>query len=743
MNRSRADEGLSIGPWEVLPRLNVLRGHDAEVHIEPRYMDLLVYLAERAGEVVSTDEILGRVWHGQVVGDHSVYQAIARLRKALGDGAGERTYIETVPKRGYRLIAAVDRGSRPTAPSPTTKAHGSVPWKGLLLVVAGVALALYLAVQTEQSETTNEATTTIAVLPFRSLSEQENDAQIAAGFAIELADALGRLEHVSVIGPVSSSLAGAPHTARQRDLLQADIVVDGSLRRDGSTLRVAVALSDASDGRQLLSRISDHADNDVFAAQRRMAATLADAIRGRQGLPPVAEVDATPHDVQAYDFYLLGRYHRARRDPQSLHRAAAFFRDALAREPDFTAARVALATTILLSSYYDQMALDEAVAQATPLLEHVLQESPADADLLAAIGLSHYLRGSYGVAADYLQRAIAVDVNNAEAWMWLGLAQRQQGDLRSAEAAFARVRVIEPLFTTAALNHANALSWMGDSGAADALLSALLDKVGDDAQLYRGRAEIALDHGDLAAAYRWSQRALAIDPQTPLSRANLAMVLAYLGRTADAARMVDGLHPASRAVQRYLDRLSATVLGLPDRDAATESLQTPPRANGAEIDWRLTHARAGMQRYLAGDMDVAHKQLDMALEGRIYPIERTDYDLLLCSMLVDAQERVGHRDEAVRWRERCGAELERSRRNGWQTLAAGYVGARLAMQDGHADAAREQLAKLVEKGFRNRRLLRADPLFSRLHGDAAFSELLDRLDATIDAEWQAAQSPSI
>ncbi|MCP3870798.1 MAG: transcriptional regulator [Gammaproteobacteria bacterium] len=93
-----------LGVWVVRPGSSSLEQSDRVVRIEPRYMDLLTYLAERSGEVVSASDILDHVWSGMVVGDHSVYQGIARLRKVLGDRSDNPLFIETVPKRGYRLL---------------------------------------------------------------------------------------------------------------------------------------------------------------------------------------------------------------------------------------------------------------------------------------------------------------------------------------------------------------------------------------------------------------------------------------------------------------------------------------------------------------------------------------------------------------------------------------------------------------------------------------------------------------
>jgi DNA-binding winged helix-turn-helix (wHTH) protein len=102
---------LRIGEWTVEPALNQLSAPGRAVKVEPKAMEVLVYLAERAGKVASRDELLDAVWRGAVVGDDALTQVVIKLRKALGD-----SYIETIPKRGYRLIAPVTRPDTPVTP---------------------------------------------------------------------------------------------------------------------------------------------------------------------------------------------------------------------------------------------------------------------------------------------------------------------------------------------------------------------------------------------------------------------------------------------------------------------------------------------------------------------------------------------------------------------------------------------------------------------------------------------------
>src|SRR2546423_4313055 len=113
--------GFVVGEWTVAPSRNLLVRGDEHVRVEPRVMDVLVHLAERADQAVSKEELIERVWSGRYVSDDVLTVTIYGLRKALGDDARRPRYIETVSRRGYRLIAPVETIT-PASPGIRTEA---------------------------------------------------------------------------------------------------------------------------------------------------------------------------------------------------------------------------------------------------------------------------------------------------------------------------------------------------------------------------------------------------------------------------------------------------------------------------------------------------------------------------------------------------------------------------------------------------------------------------------------------
>jgi transcriptional activator of cad operon len=316
--RRAATTQLRVGAWRVDPISSEISQGDQIVRIEARTMRLLLCLAERAGEVVSLDELLNQVWAGVIVTPDSVYQAIATLRRYLADDPKEPVYIATVPRLGYRMVAPVapwidtpacgmDRSSEPTAAMavlPTTgrtranRRHGYVA----SVVVATIILATCAAYLIHKGATTRQLAAaarvsaprkSIAVLPFLDLTTQEmNEEYFADGLTEELIGDLSRIPGLRVPAPTSSFYF------KGRKLAVADIaqqlgvtyVVDGSVRKSGNVYRVAVRLVRAANGYVVFTETYERPLGDLLSVQKSIAADAAKGIRNA--------MDAAADDVK-------------------------------------------------------------------------------------------------------------------------------------------------------------------------------------------------------------------------------------------------------------------------------------------------------------------------------------------------------------------------------------------------------------------------------------------------------------
>jgi TolB-like protein/DNA-binding winged helix-turn-helix (wHTH) protein len=298
---------LQIGNWRFDPNRGEISREQEVVRLEGRTVRLLLYLAERPGAVVSIDELLNQVWSGVIVTPDSVYQAIATLRRQLGDDTKQPTYVVTVPRLGYRMVASVtpwDGGVVPgpkQSPSAIAAAAPHMPVTGPTVgskkagFGLGVAAALILAVtaaylgynriatrQAAGDARGSQPQRSVAVLPFLDLTTQEmNEEYFADGITEELIGDLSRVPGLRVPAPSSSFYFKGKDmplavVARQ---LGVYFVVDGSVRKAGTSYRVATRLSRADNGYVIWTNAYERQLGDLLTIQKSIAAEAAVAIR--------------------------------------------------------------------------------------------------------------------------------------------------------------------------------------------------------------------------------------------------------------------------------------------------------------------------------------------------------------------------------------------------------------------------------------------------------------------------------
>ena len=198
----------TVGEWTVEPDIGRILRNGESTELEPRVMDLLVYLAEHAGKTVSTDDLALKVWAGRAVTDQPVYQGIAQLRKALDDEARHPRYIATITKKGYRLIAPVgDADAEPIGllPQPRQQSRFLVPVISLFL--AGTYMFFSssdVSVSRERAIPSIIEYGSIAVLPFVDMSEDGSQQYLGDGLAEELIHRIAAVPDVKVVARTSS-----------------------------------------------------------------------------------------------------------------------------------------------------------------------------------------------------------------------------------------------------------------------------------------------------------------------------------------------------------------------------------------------------------------------------------------------------------------------------------------------------------------------------------------------------------
>jgi transcriptional activator of cad operon len=283
-------------------------------------MRLLVCLAEHAGQVVSIDDLLNTAWSGVIVSPDSVYQAVASLRRLLGDDPKLPTYIETVPRLGYRLIAAVEpwqdqpNEALPVPPSdsaltsdqnspappkfdppaPHSRLNGWFALAAVITLFAALAVPLIFHAKAPYNALAPARSTgpvpqkSIAVLPFLDLTQGMKEEEFADGMTEELIDKLSKIPGLRVPSPTSSFYF------KDKQIPVADIakslgvayVLDGSVRKSGLRLRVAARLVRADNGFVVWTETYDRPLTDRLMVQDDIAGEVTKALNASNEFKP-------------------------------------------------------------------------------------------------------------------------------------------------------------------------------------------------------------------------------------------------------------------------------------------------------------------------------------------------------------------------------------------------------------------------------------------------------------------------
>ena len=483
------------------------RGQE-RVPIPPKPYDMLRYLVENPGRLITQDELLEKLWPEIYVNPELIRKYILDIRKILGDRPDKPEFIETVTKRGYRFIASVvdEDATNPTKPTAieegvATETVGLRPegpprkrrlW--IFAVIPVLAVVVTAAISRESRVARNGRTVrsmndpSIAVLPFADMSPGKDQEYFSDGLAEQLIHELAKNSGIKVVGRSSAF----QFKGKNEDLravgrkLGVDNVLEGSVRRDGNHLRITAELIKAGDGFQLWSQTYDREIKDIFAVQDEIARSTAEALQpklmGSQAQPVPSPVRSANPD--AYQAYLQAGYFSVRgQSKEDLGKALAYSDAAIK--------------------------LDDKYAPAWALRASVLNG-------MAEVGLTDVKEG-FREARTNAERAITLDPSSAQAYMALANAQ---------------------------------IDWDWNWDAANTSITKAADLEPGNAEVFRIRSYLSRVLGNLDQAIKFEERAIALDPLRSDFHKTLGYLLYVAGRYGEA----------QTELQRTLDLNSNTAL---------------------------------------------------------------------------------------------------------------------------------------------------------------------------------------
>ena len=594
-----------FGTYEVSLQSGEVRKAGLRIRVQQQPMKLLEILLEHPGEIVTREELRGRVWPNESFGDfdQALNIAIGKLRSALGDSAENPRFIETLPKRGYRFIADVSvldtdaRLRRPesvAADPPATESGQTLQGSGLAVapkrrqrltrgVVAALALALSLSILSvwlfRSRDPAPGGIRSLAVLPLENLSGDSSQNYFADGMTDELITDLAQISALRVISRTSVMVYKGvrkplPQIAHE---LNVDAVVEGTVLRSGDQVRITAQLIEASTDKHLWSQSYKGELRDTLALQNRVAGAIADEIR--ISLSPQEQASLTNAKIvnpEAYESYLKGRYFWNKRTADGLKAALAYFKQATEEDPKYAKAYSGLADTYALLGDWQyavltpKEAFPEAKAAAIRALE--LDNSLSEAHTSLAFVLDGF-DWDLDAGGKEFQRAIELNPGYATAHHWYAWHLSLLGRFDEALAEMKKAENLDPL------------SLIINADLAELLVLAhhYDESIEQSHKTIEMDPNFAFAHNQLAQAYLQKQmyyeavaelkKAVQLSGNSPTCMANLARAYVASGKRSEAEKLLGDLKKRSNAAYSNAPEIAIVYVSLGDTDQAMNWLE--------------------------------------------------------------------------------------------------------------------------------------------------------------------------
>ncbi len=400
-----------VGGWLVRPELNEISRTGIRRRLRRQLMDLLVLLANRAGQVISRAEMIETIWGNRLVAETVLPRCIAELRKSLTEGLqAPISFIETIPKRGYRLTAPV---LEPTA----------------------------ALVKTRQP--------TILIAPFRDISERCDQQYFCEGLAEHIINALTHVRGLRVIAQTSAFLFR--HEAAETDAVKmrmsVDMILTGSVSRSDDRIRITVQLSDVSTESYVWSECYQREAAGIFDLEDEIALTVAEKLRveilsyERNGV-----IQRYTADVAAHASYLEGLYHWNRRTPEETLLARQCFQKSIFHDPGYPLPYVALADCSIIAGFYGFAQARSCFSEARGLLSQALAKAGDLAQAHASLGFVTFLDGwDWTASQACFRRSMEFNPGYPVTYVWFALCQSWAGQAEGAFSTLDRAYLSDPL----------------------------------------------------------------------------------------------------------------------------------------------------------------------------------------------------------------------------------------------------------------------------------------------------------
>ena len=540
---------------------------------------LLAVLATRAPELVGKDELIAEVWGDVVVSDETLAQRVRLLRQALGDDSQNPRYIAAVRGRGYRLAAPVEVVRGAADPGSRVRRRWFV---AALTAAVLLGIFIYLAMP-GSDDAVSPHVETVAVLPFADHSANQTFGYFADGMQEELLARLANLGEIAVLSRTSvERYRDTTHSIRDiARSLDADAVIEGSVRLNDEQLRITVQLIDGDSDQHLWAETyeAELTVENIFSIQERVATAIAEALRVEYRRQQASSLGLPTADIEAYNLYLLGRYHTFRQTPQDLELATTYLREAVRLDPEFAEAFAALGWAYsFLGTIYGQRKPETVYPKARDAALRALEldDRLGDAHSIYA-DIATWYDWDFDLAESEYRRTVALDPLNVLGYaLFLSTQERHDEAIEWVERRVAAAPRDDYVLVNAAWRYYHA----GRFG--EAIEKATLAKSHPDALPVLGMSHLA--QGDIDEALAAFEEDLARKGRGSTQIGRLALAYLHAGNEREAEPLISELD--TRADQgEYVSpvALAAIYLAMGDDDRGFEMLDTAVEARERSV----------------------------------------------------------------------------------------------------------------------------------------------------------------
>ncbi len=403
-----------LGPYQLdLGRYELRRADGIKVKLERQPMELLIFLVERKGRLVTRDEVVAHLWADRVVveTEPAINNAVRKIRAALRDSPDKPVHLETVVGKGYRFIGdmeVIGTVAAPVAkpPPPAPVAHTVAR----LAVAATAVLVATLVVWLVWGRHSRGPIRSIAVLPLENLSGDPGQNYFAEGLTDELITDLARIGSLRVISRTSTTRYAGRGLAMSQIAreLGVDAVVEGSMVRSGNRIRVTAQLIDTRTDSHLWAQHYERDLGEILELQDSVALDIATQVNASL-TAETRNALGSRHKVrpEAYEAYLRGRAEIEKQTPPSLRKSASFFRQAIELDPLWAAGHAGLADSYSLMVNYSVLTPAEAFPPAEASARKALDLDPLLPEPHASLALiKHHYHWDWAGAESEYRRAV-------------------------------------------------------------------------------------------------------------------------------------------------------------------------------------------------------------------------------------------------------------------------------------------------------------------------------------------------